>query len=305
MQLLSILVFFLLAVSAFGQQPNPQTATPQQAPPQQAAPESKDLELNTAMMESTFMIEGHVAQGTTIGTVFIVGRPLPGVPPRGRYVLITAAHVLEEMQGDTAVLHLRRKTDDKTNTWIDAPIVVPIRTNNQPLWMRHPEADVAVMYIAVPSEDVIPLLPTTLLADDTMLTDYEVKPGDELRCLGYPLRVSSNAAGFPVLRSGRIASYPLLPTDKTKTFLLDLRVFKGNSGGPVFFVERNRVVLGTLGQYKGYHFLMGLISQEVLYPEQVIGPYSQELRQTQLGLAVVVHASLIKRTLEMLPPPTL
>jgi hypothetical protein len=50
---------------------------------------------------------------------------------------------------------------------------------------------------------------------------------------------------------------------------------------------------------------MGLVSQEVLYPEQIIGPYSQELRQTQLGLAVIVHASLIKQTIEMLPPPTL
>ena len=118
------------------------------------------------------------------------------------------------------------------------------------------------------------------------------------------LGVSSNAARFPVLRSGRIASYPLLPTERTKTFLLDFRVFKGNSGGPVYFVERYRLQPGTLGGYTNYHFIMGLVSQEVLYTEQAFGPYSQESRQTQLGLASIVHASLIKQTIELLPPPT-
>lgn len=302
MRLLSSLIFLLFAICALGQQPTPQTIPPS-APP--SPPENNDIELNKVMMESTFMIEGHVGQGTTIGTVFIIGRPIPNVPMKGKFVMVTAAHVLEEMQGDTAILHLRRRVEEQTNTWVDAPIPVPIRMNNQPLWVRHPEADVAVMYINIPAENSIPLLSTELLADDKMLTDYEVKPGDELRCLGYPLGVRSNAAGFPVLRSGRIASYPLLPTDKTKTFLLDLRVFKGNSGGPVFFVERNRVIPNKFGQFMNYHFLIGLVSQEVLYPEQVIGPYSQELRQTQLGLAVVVHASLIKKTIEMLPPPAL
>jgi len=251
-------------------------------------------------MESTFLIEGHSASGSTFGTCFIIRRPIPNTN-RGQYVMVTAAHVLEEMQGDVAVLHLRRKVDEHTNSWVDVPTPTPIRANNQPLWKRHPEADVAVMYINVPPEDAMDLLGMQLLADDKMLIEYEIKPGDELRCLGYPLGIASNNAKFPVLRSGRIASYPLLPTDKTKTFLLDFRVFKGNSGGPAFFVERYRVRPGTLGGFTNYHFIMGLVSQELLYSEQVVGPYSQEVRQTQLGLAVIVHASLIKQTIEMLP----
>ncbi len=222
-------------------------------------------------------------------------------------MLVTAAHVLEEMAGDSAIVHLRKQVDKENNSWIDVPTPIAIRANNQPLWMRHPEADVAVMYINVPDDEAITLqlLPTTMLADDKMLMDYDIKPGDEVRCLGYPLGVSSNDAKFPVLRSGRIASYPLLPTIKTKTFLLDLRVFKGNSGGPVFYIERYRPIPNTLGSYTNYHFIMGLVSQESLFTEVSTGPYSQEVRQTQLGLAVVVQASLIKQTIEMLPPPTL
>ncbi|MGB2668310.1 MAG: hypothetical protein WAK48_30265, partial [Candidatus Acidiferrum sp.] len=165
--------------------------------------------MNTTMMKCTFMIEGRVAGGQpTLGPAFILGRPIPSTT-RGKYVLVTAAHVLEEMAGDSAIVHLRKQVDKENNSWIDVPTPIAIRANNQPLWMRHPEADVAVMYINVPDDEAITLqlLPTTMLADDKMLMDYDIKPGDEVRCLGYPLGVSSNDAKFPVLRSGRIASY--------------------------------------------------------------------------------------------------
>jgi S1-C subfamily serine protease len=298
-------IFLILSPSLFAQQPSPQQPNPRQAPTPPPAPkEEPDFELNTALMESTFLIQGQSAQGQTIGTVFVVGRPIPNSTPTvARLVLITAAHVLEQMQGDTAILYLRRLVDEKTNSWVRVPSPLQIRANGQPLWKRHPEVDVAVMYISVPAETPIKVVLYSILADDKMLTDYDVKPGDELRCLGYPLGVVSNDAGFPVLRSGRIASYPLLPTDKTKTFLLDFRVFRGNSGGPVYFVERLRPNLKTFGEFTNYHFIVGLVSEEIVFPNQSTGPYSQEIHQTQLGLATVIHASLIKQTIEMLPSP--
>jgi len=297
-----VAAFFLFLFAGVAPAQNPPQTNPPQEP--KADKEEKDIELNTVLMESTFLIEGHSAQGTTIGTVFVIALPIPNTTPVvGRYVMVTAAHVLEEMQGDTVVLHLRRQMDEKTNTWVRVPFPLKIRANGQPLWKRHPEADVAVMYISIPNETPIKTITPLMFADDKMLADYEVKPGDELRCLGYPLGVASNEAGFPVLRSGRIASYPLLPTDKTKSFLFDFRVFKGNSGGPVYFVERYRPILKTLGGYMSYHFIVGLVSEEILFTQPSIGPYSQEIRQTQLGLAKVVHASLIKQTIEMLSPP--
>ena len=137
-------------------------------------------------MESTFMIEGRSVAGPTIGTAFIIGRPIPNTD-RARYVMVTAAHVLEEMQGDLAVLHLRRKTDETTNSWAEAPTQIQIRSNNQPLWKRHPEADVAAMYIGVPDGEGFRLVNTKVLIDDSKLTEYEIGPGDELRCLGFPL----------------------------------------------------------------------------------------------------------------------
>lgn len=280
-----------------------QQTQPTQPPPPQ---ESQDIELNTVLMESTFMIEGPSGPGQkTIGTVFIMGVPLTAHPTEARYVLVTAAHVLEDIQGDLATLHLRRKVDASANLWVQVPFPLQIRTNGQPIWKKHPDADVAAMYITVPNDTpIVPVTPA-MLADDKMLSDYSIHPGDEVRCLGFPLGVTSNSAGFPILRSGMIASYPLTPTAITKTFLFDFRVFKGNSGGPVYYVERNRPIPRTISGYQNFHFIMGLISEEKVFTEQSVGPYSQEIHQTQLGLAIVVHASLIKQTLEMLPSPDL
>lgn len=256
-------------------------------------------DLNVFMMQATVKIEGKNSQGqNTLGTGFILVRPLPtheGPPGivTGRAVLITAAHVLEEMQGDQAIIHLRTRQPQSTESWIRKRYLLPIRRNGRPLWEKNPDVDVAVMYIrlSVPIFDKVATI--DLLATDEMLQKYEITPGVELKCLGYPLGDESNTAGFPILRTGNIASYPLLPTAQTKTFLFDFRVFKGNSGGPVYFSQpqfRGTVKFGGRAQ-----FIIGLVIDEHLLVE----PYGQY----QLSLGVVVHASLVRRTIDLLPAP--
>ena len=234
----------------------------------------------------------------SIETAFILLRPLPtqeGPPGRvtGKAVLITAAHVLEEIQEDQATIHLRMRQPPSSESWIRKRYSMPIRRNGQPLWKRNPDVDVAVMYIrlSVPIFDKAPTI--DLLATDEMLQKYQITPGVELKCLGYPLGDESNTAGFPILRTGDIASYPLLPSAQSKTFLFDFRVFKGNSGGPVYFSQpqfRGGVRFGGRAQ-----FIMGLVIDERVLSE----PYGQY----QLSLGVVVHASLISQTINLLPAP--
>src|SRR6266852_141980 len=265
----------------------------------QSQKDSTNFELNTVLMESTFKIEGPSSTGTS----FIMGRPFvhppTDQPNLAAHVLITAAHVLNDMQGDVATLHLRRKVGD---TWARLPYPVRIRANGQPLWKKHPDANIAVMYVALPQDDSRPMVSTDVLADDKILADFEIHPGDDLECLGYPLGQEANDAGFPILRSGKIASYPLLPTSTTKTFLFDFRVFRGNSGGPVYLVQSDRFYHGGIRGGQQIHIVVGLVSQERMVT-QVISGATDEVRQLQLGLAVVVHASLIKEAINLLPPP--
>src|SRR5713101_2683707 len=79
-------------------------------------------------------------------------------------------------------------------------------SDHTPLWKKHPNTDIAVMYVSVPFSPFERVIPTTLLADDDTLKRYTMAPGTELNCLGYPLG-DKGPVGFPILRTGVIASY--------------------------------------------------------------------------------------------------
>jgi hypothetical protein len=142
--------------------------------------------------------------------------PSAEFPNRRAYVLITANHVLEEMSGENATLYLRVK--DTNSDWRVFPTLIKIRENGHTLWVKHPSADVAAMYVRLPNNVWIPTLSTELLADDDLVKKYELHPGDTLECLGYPFGLVGSPSGFPILRSGKIASYPLMPVEKVNTF---------------------------------------------------------------------------------------
>lgn len=254
------------------------------------------IELNSIMMRNTFKIEGE----NSIGTCFIIGRPSEKEPQRAYLVLVTAAHVLEEMKGEEVTVHLRRRQD---NSFVKAPWNTKVRQSDKVLWVKNKSGlDIAAMYIAPPRIYDLQLLPTGMFANDEVLTKFEIHPGDEMCCLGFPLGIEANDAGFPILRSGRIASFPLIPTNEYKTFLLDFEVFPGNSGGPVYFAESNRNYGGALHPGK-VQFIAGLVSEEVA-PKQVIQrPHKREEERYPLHIAVIIHSRYILETVNQLPEP--
>ncbi|MFQ5677116.1 MAG: serine protease [bacterium] len=258
-----------------------------------AAQGSSDI--STLLMKATFKISGPKSQGTC----FIIGRPIHDNPKRARYVLVTANHVLAGISGDTASLSLRKKVNDD---YTKVEWHIRIREKNKPLWIKHPDADVAVMYVSLPNEAEIVLLPMNFLVTDVELKKYEIRPADRLLALGFPFGQEANPAGFPILRSGIIASYPILPTKKTKSMLFDFEVFPGNSGGPVFMIEKNRAYGG--GIHVGVtQFIVGLVSQERIMNIRYQTPFEQKLAKHPLKLGIIIHASLIKKAIEMLPEP--
>lgn len=252
-------------------------------------------DLSTLLMKATFKISG----GKSQGTCFIIGRPIPDEPNRARYVLVTANHVLGNIAAETAILSLRKKVKDD---YIKELWKIRIRDKKKLLWVKHPDADVAVMYVNLPKEVEVVLLPMSFLVTDAKLKEIEVRPADRLLALGYPLGQEANSAGFPILRSGIIASYPILPTKKTKTMLFDFEVFQGNSGGPVFMIEKNRAY-GDGIHIGVTQFIVGLVSQERSMTIEYQTPFEQKMEKHPLKLGVIIHASLIKEAIDMLPEP--
>jgi S1-C subfamily serine protease len=237
-----------------------------------------DADLTLDLINATVQIEQPAsADQRTVGTGFLLDDPAPDGRPRT--VLVTAAHVFERMTGDEARIGWRAQMDG--GAWRYTPETVRIRDHGKPLWVQHPDQDVAVLAVKAPDAIAKAAIPLAWLADRDTFDRDGIGPGDEMMTLGFPQGLSSNPAGFPILRSGRVASYPLTPIAAYPTFLIDLHVLPGNSGGPVFMVEA--ATRRAPSEPPAHPFIAGIVAKEV-----------------DLEIGVVVHAVFVRETVDLL-----
>lgn len=242
------------------------------------------VDLSVDLIKATVQLEQPLANGSrTVGTGFLIADAAPDGKPR--VVLITAAHVFEQMPSMTARIGYRVQGSDRV--WRYDPEALKIREGDHPLWVKHPTRDVAAMVVEAPEEFVRAAIPLNYLAKDDTFSDFNLGPGDEMMALGFPRGLSANPAGFPILRSGRVASYPLTPSTDFPTFLLDFAVFPGNSGGPVFMAQADRRRPGA-NETQDLQFIAGVLTQQV------------ELSGERLEIGIVTHAKFIRETLAMI-----
>ena len=249
-------------------------------------------DISTILMQSAFRLEGPAKAypgRAAVGTVFMMGKPIAAQPGKLAYVLVTAAHVLDDVEGQLASVLVRRKDKDGGFQPYMWPIFV--RTaDGKNLYTKHAEADVAAMFVNMPNDLNVELVPTTYLADDKTIQDLEIHPGDELMCVGFPYGLAVNEWGFPILRTGVISSYPLTPAKKVKFIGFDFRVFGGNSGGPVYFRFSNRYYQGSTHLGNITQSIIGLVTEQV----------SDTATGTPISLARIVPAQFISETINML-----
>ncbi|WP_296814935.1 serine protease [Brevundimonas sp.] len=236
-----------------------------------------EWDLTVQLINATVQIEHSVGGERRTATGFLVDAPRPDGTPR--VVLVTAAHVVEPAEGGQVRLGWRDETGD--GGWRFNPLPAPLTAvDGRPYWTRHPERDVAVLEVSAPPEFARAAIPLAWLGDDASMGEEGIGPGDELMALGFPRGLSANRAGFPILRSGRVASWPLWPVSAFPTFLIDVAMYPGNSGGPVF----------TLGGARGWTHpvILGLVTQQV------------ELNSERLGIGVVTHAVFVRQTIALM-----
>lgn len=252
----------------------------------QTAPPPPSWDMTVSLINATVQLDQPLGDGTrTVGAGFLIDAPRRDGSPRT--VLVTAAHVLDRMPGEEARVGWRVALPG--GAWRFEPEPLRIRAfDDQPLWTRHPQRDVAVMEIVAPPAFARAAIPLGWLADAETFEAFQVGPADEMLSLGFPRGLSANRAGFPILRVGRIASWPLSPVDSFPTFLLDFTVFPGNSGGPVFWTAGARRRPGL--RDPDHPFIAGLLTQEVLVSDE------------RLDLGIVTHASFIREAIALLDP---
>lgn len=279
----------LICVSLQAQQPAPTSTSNQPHSP----------EINTTLMESTFLISGPSARPgeegkSRFGTCFVMLRRVKADSDEGQYIIVTAKHVLEDIKGEQATVTLRKR--NAAGEIEPFPFPLKIRDKNKNLYTAHTTADVAVIDVALPNDSIIEQLGADItnvdwLATDEFLTNIAIHPGDELECLGYPLQLAANDAGYPILGGGKIASYPVIPLKKAKLILYRFQAQPGNSGGPVYleFVGRpfkNIIPFGTLMTYQK---LFGLVIEKV-----------DPIGNADPSIAIIVPSIYIKETIDIL-----
>ena len=248
------------------------------------------MDLSAQMMQATVQLEQPLGDGTrTVGTGFLITETTPD--GKAHTILVTANHVFDKMPKTEARIGYRFANAD--GSWSYSPQNLRIRdSQGHPLWTHHPSRDVAAIAINAPAAFAKAAIPEDYLAADDTFSKYQVGAGDEMMALGFPRGLAANQAGFPILRSGRVASYPVAPAKIFPTFLLDFAVFPGNSGGPIFMSGPSRHAPGEADQGRpDVEFIAGLLTQQV------------ELNSERLDIGIVTNAKYIRETIGLIRDP--
>jgi hypothetical protein len=242
------------------------------------------IDLPVAMISATVQIEqpqpdrGNVR---IVGTGFLVNAPRPDGSPRT--VLVTAGHVFDDMPGATAYIGYRFQGAD--GAWKFSSQPLPIRSGPNLLWLKNPSQDVAVMSVQAPPEFAKAAIPLNWLADDASFQPGGIEPGDAMFVLGFPQGYAANPSGFPILRAAHVSSYPVVSGENYPIFMLDMRVFEGNSGGPVFLASTLERRPGA--PLAGAPYVTGVLTQAA----------------QKIDAAFVIESPIVRKTIALLDQP--
>lgn len=200
--------------------------------------------------------------------------------------LATSGHVLEKAGGEEAVLVLRDAQDDGTFRRNDVPI--RIREGGKNLWTKHEKEDVAVLPLKLPETVKVDSLPITSLATEEDIRDEKLDVCSGVWVFGFPARLESNGAGFPIARNATIASYPLIPVKHHRTYMIDCSTFAGDSGGPVFVTRK-------AGTNKGAPLVVGMVVAQYRNDEKIVSTHEERLIRHRLSLGKIVQAAFIRQ----------
>ena len=239
-----------------------------------------------AAMEAALRGTFRLTKGSASGTAFLVSLGDRTEVHGKKQVLVTAAHVFDDLKGTDCTLVLRGHGKD--NTIVRKEVTIPIREGKKPLWARHPDVDVAALGIDLPAGvDVMPFR-FEQVADETWARQRKIRVGKDVCIPCFPAQLEANAAGWPILRKGSIATHPLTPLASARTMLIDYSQFGGDSGAPVVLYDGKEPIV------------VGLVSAMQRQTDKSSTPFEERTVHTPLGLAIAVQSPFIREVIERL-----
>lgn len=229
--------------------------------------------------------------------------------------LVTNKHVVGVYKNTTIELCKKDENGDPIDTQ-----TISITFDNS-LWIHHPDPSVDICCVRLDCilrdnqlEDQVFFcsLQTELIPTEKVLNSLFAF--EEVIMIGYPTGFSDNHNHKPIVRRGITASHPNKDYQGKKDTLLDIAIFPGSSGSPVFIY--NSCVYSTKeGNFVGGPriLLLGIVYNEYCFDEkkqvEVIEiPAVQTLAYTEhthLNLAVMIKSEKILDFEKMLQDGTL
>lgn len=197
--------------------------------------------------------------------------------------LVTTAHSLERIKGETALLVLRKKLEDGKYERLDHRIRV--RDGEKPKWTKHPEEDVAVLVLEEPLPVPTGELPLATIGTAERMAAEGLDTFSPIHLLVYPQRFEANKSAFPVARRAMIAGHPFLPAPENR-YLAEYETFAGDSGGPAFVVTKDSQPI-----------IVGMALARFHHDEKVHSDLEDRTIRHPLGLGSMVYPDHIRDTI--------
>lgn len=129
-----------------------------------------------------------------------------------------------------------------------------------------------------------------------------IDEGSLVYALGFPMNLVNDTVKAPICRLGciaRIADAFLNPTG-SDSYLVDVDVFPGNSGGPIISRPESLSIKGT--PHNSSALLIGILSAYLPYRDKLVSQQTGEVRMVQAensGLTIVHPVDRIKEVVEL------
>ena len=154
-------------------------------------------------------------------------------------VIITNKHVVNNNSSESVNFLLHIGKDGKP---IDENISIDYNAN----WLFHPSLDLCFCFVNPIfdqqkkdfNKDIF-YIPITedLILDSVKLEELEA--AEEVLMIGSPIGLWDEKNNLPLIRKGITSSHPALDFNKESIGVMDLSVFPGSSGSPIFLINTN------------------------------------------------------------------
>ena len=212
--------------------------------------------------------------------------------------IITNNHVIEEAIRVVIVFHDADETDQRTGTYTSYTVELDPKGV-----IAHPDSSVDLCAICLDIDAVVASTGKRIF--NRFLTASTIPSGqrweemdafEEMLMVGCPNGLYDRANHMPIARRGLAASHPSMDFENRREFLIDIAVFPGSSGSPVFLLDRVGIlnkITGALDLTQRQKLFVGVLyAGPQIDSEGILVKLPRKVRvETMMHLGYVIKSS--------------